>query len=283
MILLTKRSNVLILLSAVVLSGLPTARAFGIPAVQRRRSVGWETMPAILARIKAPKFPVRDFNITDYGARPGAGSDNTEALRKAIEACHAAGGGRVVVPAGVFQTGAIHLRSNVNLYVAEGATLKFSSEPEKYLPVVYTRFEGTECLNYSPLIYAFQQENIAVTGRGVLDGSASNENWWKWARRGPGGADPPARADITRLREMAERGVPVKERVFGAGHYLRNSFIQPFRSRNILIEGVRIINSPMWEVHPVLSTNVTVRGVTIDSHGPNNDGCDPESKSRRAH
>ncbi len=181
------------------------------------------------------------------------------------------------MPPGVFQTGAIHLKSNVNLHLAEGATLKFSADPAKYLPVVYTRFEGTECMNYSPLIYAFEQENIAVTGRGVLDGSASNDNWWKWARRGPSGGDPPARADITNLRDMAERGVPVKERVFGAGHYLRNSFIQPYRSKNILIEGVRIINSPMWEIHPVLSTNVTVRGVTVDTHGPNNDGCNPES------
>jgi len=111
----------------------------------------------------------------------------------------------------------------------------------------------------------------------VLDVSTSDDNWWKWARRTAGGGDPPARADITKLREMSDRGVPVKERVFGSGHYLRNSFIQPYRSKNILIEGVRIINSPMWEIHPVLSSNVTVRGVTVVSHGPNNDGCDPES------
>ena len=239
------------------------------------RVTGWDAMPAILARIKPPRFPARDFNITDYGAV--AEADSTEAIRKAIAACHAAGGGRVVVPAGVFLTGAIHLKSNVNLHISEGATLKFIPDPAKYLPVVFTRFEGTECMNYSPLIYAFEQENIAVTGGGTLDGSASDENWWRWTRRGPGGTDSPARADVARLREMAERGVPVKERVFGSGHYLRNSFIQPYRSRNILIEGVRIINSPFWEIHPVLSTNVTVRGVNVVTHGPNNDGCDPES------
>ncbi len=116
-----------------------------------------------------------------------------------------------------------------------------------------------------------------MTGRGTLDGSASDENWWPWARRKPGGGDAPARADILQLRAMAERNVPVQDRVFGQGHYLRNSFIQPYRSRNILIEDVRIINSPFWEIHPVLSSNVTVRGVNIYSHGPNNDGCDPES------
>jgi polygalacturonase len=246
--------------------------ALGCGAI--KKAIGWEALPGILARIKPPAFPARDFSITDYGAV--AGADSSEAIRKAMAACSAAGGGRVVVPTGVFLTGAIHLRSNVNLHVSEGATLKFSPDPARYLPAVYTRFEGTECMNYSPLIYAFGQTNIAVTGGGTLDGSASDENWWAWARR-RGSLPAPATTDVRALREMGESGVPVAERVFGAGHYLRPNFIQPYRSKNILIEGVRIINSPMWEIHPVLSTNITVRGVTVVSHGPNNDGCDPES------
>src|SRR5204862_1698394 len=109
-----------------------------------------------------------------------------------------AGGGRVVVPAGTFLTGAVHLRSNVNLYLAEGATLKFSTDPEKYLPVVYTRFEGTECMNYSPFIYAFEQEKIAITGTATLAGSASDEKWWKWARR-VGDVEAHARASVRKL------------------------------------------------------------------------------------
>ena len=246
-------------------------------ALGSRRAVGWDSVPAILARIRPPKFPARDFPITNFGARAGGDFDNTEAMRKAIEACNRAGGGRVVVPAGVFLTGAIHLKSNVNLHVSEGATLKFSTDPSKYLPAVFTRWEGTELMNYSPFIYAFEQQNIAVTGKGTLDGNASDDNWWKWARRGPGGAGSPARPDAQRLREMGNTGVPVSQRVFGQGHYLRPPFIQPYRSRNILIEGVTIINSPFWEIHPVLSQNITVRGVNIKTHGPNNDGCDPES------
>src|SRR4030095_5695018 len=141
----------------------------------------------------------------DSGARSGDDTDYTDPIRKAIDACHTSGGGRVVVPPGVFPTGAIHLKSNVNLHLLEGATLKFSTDPAKYMPVVYTRFEGTECLNYSPLIYAFEQQNIAVTGSGVLDGSASNENWWGWARRGPNGGDPPARPTNTKPGDLAER------------------------------------------------------------------------------
>lgn len=278
MSLVNKRFAAMMLILGFLFGAIPVSEPVAAPAQSKnRRAVGWDMVPSILARIKAPKFPAKDFKITDYGARAGADSDSTGAIRDAIRACNAAGGGRVVVPPGVFHTGAIHLKSNVNLHLMEGATLKFSADPAKYLPLVYTRFEGTECMNYSPLIYAFEQQNIAVTGKGVLDGSASNDNWWKWARRGPNREDPPARAAITRLRDMAERGVPVKDRIFGDGHYLRNSFIQPYRSKNILIEGVRIINSPMWEIHPVLSTNVTVRGVTVVTHGPNNDGCNPES------
>jgi unsaturated rhamnogalacturonyl hydrolase len=233
---------------------------------------GWEAVPGILARLKMPGFPDRPFPILEFGAVADGTTDCTEAIRLAIEACHAAGGGRVVVPAGVFLTGAIHLKSNVNLTLAEGATLKFSTDPAQY-PLVYSRWEGVECMNYSPLIYAFEQENIAVTGQGTLDGSASSDNWWKWTKRGAG----QDRASRDRLFDMGERGVPVAERVFGDGHFLRPSFIQPYRCRNVLIEGVRIRNSPMWELNPVLCTNVTVRGVDIVSAGPNNDGCNPES------
>jgi polygalacturonase len=237
----------------------------------------WTRVPGILARIKAPAFPKRDLSITDFGAVGDGRSEATDEIRKAIETCSQAGGGRVIVPSGTFLTGAVYLKSNVNLHIAEGATLKFIPDPKKYLPVVFTRFEGIECMNFSPLIYAFEQENIAVTGTGVLDGSASNDNWWGWARRAADDTDSPARPDIKQLLDFGERGVSVTERIFGQGHRLRPNFIQPYRCRNILIKDVTIINSPMWEIHPVLSTNVTVRGVKISSHGPNNDGCDPES------
>src|SRR5215212_2571008 len=279
--LLSCASAAVLLLGAFTFQPPAAGRANAAPAqgtrsARRGSVIGWNAVPSILARIRPPKFPARDFPITDFGARAGGDFDNTEAIRKAIEACNRAGGGRVVVPAGTFLTGAIHLKSNVNLHVSEGATLRFSTDPAKYLPAVFTRWEGTELMNYSPFIYAFEQQNIAVTGKGTLDGGASDENWWKWARR-QGSNPAPASADVRRLREMGNTGVPVRERVFGQGHYLRPPFFEPYRSRNILVEGVTIINSPFWEIHPVLSTNVTVRGLNIRSHGPNNDGCDPES------
>jgi unsaturated rhamnogalacturonyl hydrolase len=238
---------------------------------------GWQDYPTILARIKAPTFPARDFLITQYGG--AAGADVSEAIAKAINACNAAGGGRVVIPAGEYFTGPITLKSNVNLHVSEGATLKFSTDPARY-PTVFTRWEGIECMNYQALIYAFEQENIAVTGKGTLDGQASRDNWWSWKATyfdKTSGLTDRQIPDQRALIAMGEKGVPVSERVFGQGHLLRPNFVQPYRCRNILIEDVTIIRSPMWELHPALSSNITVRGVQISSHGPNNDGCDPES------
>src|SRR5215510_16552250 len=179
---------------------------------------GWDLLPEILARIVPPKFPERDFDITRYGATANESFDNTAAIRRAIEACSSAGGGRVVVPAGRFLTGPVHLESNVNLHVSRGATLAFTRDTKAYLPAVLTRFEGTELMNYSPLIYAFEQENIAVTGEGTLDGQANCDHWWNWrgsAACPQGGTNNPQVTARNRLFDMAERGVPVAQRIFG--------------------------------------------------------------------
>lgn len=240
----------------------------------------WKTVyPQILARLKAPTFPKKDFDITKFGAKPGIENDSTSAIAAAIAACTKAGGGRVVVPPGEFLTGAITLKSNVNLHVSKRATLKFSMDPKKYLPLVHTRWEGMELMHLSPFIYAYEQNNIAITGEGTLDGQGK-AFFWKWHGNPRYGGNPdvlsqrPARA---RLYEMMDKNVPVAERIFGEEHYLRPQFIQPYKCKNVLIEGVTIVDSPMWELHPVLCENVTIRKVHIASHGPNNDGCDPES------
>lgn len=252
---------------------LPTL-AFG------QTKTAWDTVyPQILSRIKPPVFPNRDFKITKFGAKAGVNNASTAAISRAIDACSKAGGGRVVIPAGEFLTGAIHLRSNVNLHVSKGATLKFSTDPNAYLPIVHTRWEGMELMHFSPFIYAYEQTNIAITGEGTLDGQGKSF-FWKWHGNPRYGGNPevlsqrPARA---RLYEMMNKNVPVGERVFGEGQYLRPQFIQPYKCKNVLIEGVTIVDSPMWEVHPVLCENVTIRRLHIASHGPNNDGCDPES------
>jgi hypothetical protein len=237
----------------------------------------WARLPEVLARITPPRFPARECRASQHGCRGDGRTDCTEAIRKAITACHAAGGGRVVVPTGDVATGAIRLRSNVELHVPAGATLRFSTDPARYLPVVLSRWEGMELMNYSPLVYAYEEENIAVTGAGTLDGQADADHWWPW-KTGERG-HPNQKPDRDQLFRQAEAGVPVAERVYGGGHYLRPPLLQVYRSRNVLVEGVTFKNSPFWVIHPVLSTNVTVRKVTVVSHGPNNDGCNPESST----
>jgi polygalacturonase len=193
----------------------------------------WERAADIARNVKPPTFPDRLFDITNYGALPDGKTLASNAIAQAIEACLKAGGGRVHVPAGTFLSGAIHLLSNVELHVSEGATLRFDTNPASY-PVVFTRWEGMECMNYSPLIYARRQKNIAITGKGTLDGQGSERHWWSWKGRWGGTTQYgwkegmpnqlPARA---KLFQMAEAGVPVEKRVFGEGSYLRPPFIQP--------------------------------------------------------
>ncbi len=244
------------------------------------QEISWKTTEEIVKRIVPPTFPAQEFSILSYGAKNDGITDCTDAFAQAIAACNQAGGGKVIVPQGKFLTGSIHLRSNVNLHLEKNAVILFSTDPKKYLPLVYTRWEGVELMNYSPLIYAYEQENIAVTGEGVLDGQGANENWWSWKGNKDDGwkpGMPNQKKARTQLMEMAEKNVPVNERIFGEGHYLRPSFIQPYQCKNILISGVTFKDSPMWFIHPTLSENITIENVTVIGHGPNNDGCDPES------
>lgn len=245
-----------------------------------QQEIGWSQVPEILSRIIPPSFPPQDFLVTDHGAVGDGKTDCTDAFKRAIENCHAANGGRVIVPEGTYLTGAIHLKSNVNFHIMKNATILFSQDTRKYLPVVFTRFEGVECMNYSPFIYAYEQKNIAITGEGTLDGQADSTVWWPWAGKSDYGwskQTPNHNHDREALFQMAEETIPVEKRVFGDGHYLRVNFIQPYKCKNILIEGITIKRSPMWEIHPVLCQNVTIQNVTVISHGPNNDGCNPES------
>lgn len=250
--------NIIHLLTCVVLFAIST------PDEQ----ADWKPVPEIMKRIVAPEFPERKYVITEFGAAADGKTDCTEAIRKAIKACSEAGGGQVVVPTGEFLTGSIHLLSGANLHLEKDAVLKFNTDPNAYLPVVFTRFEGTELYNYSPLIFALNQENIAVTGEGTLDGQADSSNWLAYKK---------SNGDRDKLVKMAADNVPVEERQFGAGSTLRPDFIEFNRCKNVLIEGVHIRRSPMWCLHPLMCTNVTIKGVEVISHGANNDGCDPES------
>jgi polygalacturonase len=228
---------------------------------------GWAIADAIVARIKPPVFPAAIFSILDHGASERAPAHR--AVQAAIDTCAAAGGGRVLVPAGLWRmNGAIHLRSNVDLHLERGAVLRFGRPGEISLPIVLTRWEGTEVYNYSPLIYARDCTNVAITGPGVCDGQGG-QGFFQWRVHQD--------RDKAALRDMGDAGTPVADRRFGPGHFLRPPFVQFFRCTNVLIDGPKFVDSPFWTIHPVYSTNVIVRNVTVISHHLNSDGCDPDS------
>ncbi len=234
----------------------------------------------ILSTIKQPIFLNNDFSIVQFGGIGDGVTDCSQAFSKAIKACNLSGGGNVIVPAGKFLTGPIHLLNNVNLHLEKDAIILFKTDPKAYLPPVIVNWEGIEAINYSSLVYAYGQENIAITGEGILDGQASNEYWWPWKGKKEFGwikSKPNQEIGRTKLKAMAFDGLPVEKRVIGEGGYLRPDFIQFFKCKNILIEGISIVRSPNWEINLVLSENITVSRIKINSHGPNNDGIDVSS------
>ena len=250
---------------------------------------GWDEQQyrEIEQSIRLPQFAAQDFPITKYGAKSGnTAKKNQKAIQKAIDTCSKKGGGRVIVPAGQkFLTGAITLKSGVNLVVEDGAVLEFAFEPDLY-PIVPTRWEGLDCWNLSPLIYAYQQKDIAITGKGTIDGGGSRETWWPWVSSPKFGFKEGMpvhqwkETSRPRLLKSAEDGVPMDERRFTKEDGLRPQLINFNQCERILIEDVTLLRSPFWVIHPLLSTDITVRGVHINNDGPNGDGCDPESCDR---
>lgn len=214
----------------------------------------------------APHIPDQTVSVTDFYIENG---DITEALKQSIDKITEQGGGRVVVPAGNYICGAIHLKSNVDLHLEKDANVRFDPTPERYLPVVFTTYGGIRCYNYSPLIYARGVENVAITGEGCFDGSGGF--WWTWAK------------NMTAREILYHAGLPLDKRRFGTPEYgLRPMFLQILESRDILIEGVKFINSPCWTVNLVWCEDAIVRGVTVENPtlSPNTDGVNIESCNR---
>lgn len=225
----------------------------------------WESVAAPLRRLSAPRIPEGVL----AAALPGAGQDALPALQAALDTCHAGGGGRVAVPAGRhLLRGPLTLRSRVELHLPAGAELAFSGEPADFLPPVFQRWEGCEVQSHAPLISARDAHDIALTGAGVIDGGGSRAFTAWQPLQGP---------DQARLRALARDGVPVADRVFGAGTRLRPSMFQPIGCERVLLAGVTLRDSPFWVIHPTYCRTVIVRGVTVDSLNHNNDGCDPDS------
>ncbi len=229
----------------------------------------WKQMDVILKKIESPRIPHKDFLITQYGAVGDGKSDARPAIMAAIQAATAAGGGRVVIPAGNWlSNGPIHLQSRINLHVAEGAWLLFGTKVEDYLPAVFTRWEGTEIYGYSPMVYANNVTDVAITGKGIIDGNAESEfHQWRTQQ-----AD-----DIATLRKMGFDGVALDKRQFAENHFLRPPLVQIINAERVLLEDYTSKNSPFWVNHLIYTDHAQVRGLKVDSLMSNNDGIDIDS------
>lgn len=232
-------------------------------------------MNDVLTQIIAPAFPDKTYSITDYYS--DGDTLFTDAINKAIAVCSENGGGIVVVPNGLFETAPIRLLSNVNLHLSDSSILKFTANTELF-DTVLTRIEGIDCHNISPLIYAYDAINVAITGKGILDGNADSTNWFTPERvKGIVNDKGEKINEKTLLYQMKEASLPVDQRVFIGNNGIRPQFINLYKCKNVLLDGFTINNSPFWLIHPLMCENVTVKNVTMQSHGVNNDGCDPES------
>ena len=242
----------------------------------------WKQAAKVEKNIKKTSFPKAKFYITDFGAKPDTPEAPChDAINLAIVTCNQAGGGMVIVPKGTFYTGPITLKSNVNFHLEEGAVLKFDTNPKLYEPAVLTRWEGLDCYNLHPLIYAFGETNIAITGKGVIDGQGSNDTWWSMCgapRYGwKEGMVSQRNGGRARLLAWGESGEPIYKRVLTAEDGMRPQLVNLYRCDRVLVEGVTMQNSPFWTLHPLFCNNLIVRGVHFVNQGPNGDGCDPES------
>ncbi|MBC6995212.1 glycoside hydrolase family 28 protein [Neolewinella lacunae] len=259
---------------------------FNAAQARNTAAAAWDSWPERVARIQPPTFPERQFQLP-------APTDTTENMRPriqaAIDSLHQLGGGKVILAAGVYHChGPLHLRSNIHLHLAAGALLRFGDDPSDYLPLVKVRWEGTVCWNWSPLLYAYRAENIALTGQGEIDG---NGRRWsgEWRKK--------QKKDQTLLRQMGNDRLPEDQRVFGNGyldqdgdgqddgfgdgqaHYLRPTLVEFYECKNILLAGLTLRNSPFWTVHPVFSSNISIRGLRVLGETLNDDGIDPDSCS----
>ncbi len=226
--------------------------------------------PFEMPAINIPDFTgLKEYNILAYGAKPGDKIKNSIAIHKAIDQASITGG-IVLIPEGEWLTGKIHLKSNVNLHLKKGALLLFSEDPNDYLPAVHSSWEGMECYNYSPLIYAYNCSNVAITGEGEI--KAKMDIWKKWAGRPRGHMN-----SLKNLYLLASYYKPVEERqMVNDSANFRPQFVQFNRCSNVLMDGIKITNSPFWTVHTYMSKDIVIRNLTIYAHGHNNDGIDPE-------
>jgi polygalacturonase len=260
-----------------LIGNIQSARCGAVTRLVSRIKMFWLAVfifaiSASVLSVAQPSGTAPVFNVMDYGARNDGSAMATEAFRAAIAAAQKAGGGTVYVPAGNYVSGPIEMVSNLTLYVAAGATIKF---PAMKLPFTPGRQQGIETLTPVPLIGGHDLQNVAVEGRGVL--TSSNADWMKLHPRimptatNPGSANGP---NWEHLLKALSAHQPVSQAEYrAAAAELRPSFIRFMNCKNVLVEGLRILGSPMWTVHLLYTENAEVENMVIETYpGVHTDG-----------
>lgn len=251
-----------------------TAAAWSRLDSLRREFVGakdWKDVKKIERSIVPPVFRNAAFEVVSYGAAKDGITNDRPAIQKAIDVCADCGGGKVVLsPGKYFCEGPIKMRSNVNLHFEEGAELIFSTDEKSYLPLELVRWEGTEVFNYSPMIYGRDLVNVAITGKGIINGRGA-EHFEKWKTL--------QKPDQQALRKMGVDGTPVNERIFGEGHYLRPAMVDLLHCENILLEDLTLVDCTFWSFHLSGCNNAIARRLKVDCTNLNSDGIDPDSST----
>ncbi len=246
-----------------------------LETIPTKEQVGHLVMPDTIAPVSAPfsmptfkkpTFPDRTINIKDRFK----GNENeliTSTVQTAIDELSEAGGGTVTIPKGEWKTGRISLKSNVNLHIEEGATVRFSTDVKDYQPAVFNRVESLEVMSLAACIYANNQENIAITGKGKLIG--------------PFDGEIKERSYMQPIESLVDLSKPATERIHDGSQedwIFPPKFISPINCKNVYIEGISLENTAFWNIVPTYCDNVIIRGVYVNSYGiPRGDGIDIES------
>ncbi len=261
--------------------------SFNIKNANKLEKEGWAKVPDIIKSVKCPSFPENTVLLTDFGGKGDKHSDNRLAFSKALQALSKKGGGKLIVPPGeYFVDGPIILKDNINIEIQKNARVFFSTNTESYLPLVKQRWGGVVLYNYTPLIYGYQLKNIALTGKGTIDGTGAE---WSnaWRKR--------EHTDVDKVRQMGNDRIPENQRVFGNGfldlngdgkddgygdskrHFLRLPLIHFYECKNVMIKNLTIKDSPFWTIHTAFCKNITIKNITVKGDAANNDGIDPDS------
>lgn len=257
----------------------------------------YENISFKMPEVAEPSFPDYAVSIADFGAIAGGQTTNTDAINKAIDAASKNGGGKVIIPRGIWLTGPIMLKSNVNLHTEEGALVIFSKDFDLY-PLVETSFEGLNTYRCLSPIYGKDLENIAITGAGVFDGSGdawrpvkkSKLTEAQWKKKVASGSVLNAAGNTWYPTEKALKGVErsemnvpthlkTKEEHEAIKDFLRPVMVSLVNCRKVLIDGSAFQNSPAWCLHPLMCEDITLRNVTVKNpwYSQNGDGLDLES------